>query len=336
MLKLFQSIFGSGGVERGQYPAELVERAVDRAIEATDPRIRALSGHRKRIGAAVPRTFDQIVALVDGLPPPVEASPQSYGEDANLSAFFASATRMTEVFGADPSLRDFMRTAAASAQPVLALLVMERTDKRVLGMALSGDQVVSDVAQEVVSFDKHRLVDPSATAGDFRRGLLRRAFDNVLSIALGRIAEASGTHDALTAERGALRSKLRALQSSGWGFSKEASEAKESPAAMEARIAEIEKSLEAAGTATGSLPRHLDLLVETLENAPEHLRSEPASVLIDRQGVKQSRPGEAIAEARFTELANSAGRRLAVYPVLLPRDSIHLRDTLAEAARELR
>ena len=52
MLKLFHSIFGGAAVERGKYPDDLIERAIDRALEATDPRIRALSGHRRRIGAA--------------------------------------------------------------------------------------------------------------------------------------------------------------------------------------------------------------------------------------------------------------------------------------------
>jgi hypothetical protein len=338
LLKLFQSIFGSGAVERGKYPDTLVEAAIDRAVEGTDPRIRALSGHRRRIGNAIPKAFDHIVSMVDGLGPPVEASPRTYVGNANLGAFFASAARMTEVFGADPQLREFLKSpAGALANPVLALLAMERTEKKVLGMELSGGQVVSDVAQVVVSFDQHRLVDPSANPEDFRRALLRRAFDQVLSLALGRIAAASGEHESLTAERSALRSKLRALQASGWGFARDGEgEARGDPAAMQARIDEIEKSLEAAGTSTGSLPRHLDLLVETLEKAAEHFRSEPASLLIDRQGVKQTKAGEAVAEVRFTELSNSAGRTLAVATVALPRDSIELRDTIAEATRELR
>ena len=337
MLKLFHSIFGGASVERGKYPPDLIERAIDRALEATDPRIRALSGHRRKIGAAIPAALDHVVAVVDALPPPVEASPEAYAENASLGAFFASAARLADVCGADRALREFVATpAGALADPVLALLVMERTDKHVLGMGLSGGQVVRDVAQEVVSFDQHRLADPSASADDLRRLLLRRVFDHVLSLALGRIATAAGEHEALTAERSSLRAKARALQSSGWGLAKEGDEAPASAGVIEARIAEIERSLEAAGTSSGSLPKHLDLLVDTLERAGEHLRPESTSVLLDRQAVKQSKPGEGISEARFTTLTNSVGRSVVVFPVALPRASIRLRDTLAEAARELR
>ena len=43
MLKLFQSIFGSNE-KRGQHPESLIEMAIERAVDGTYPRLRALPG----------------------------------------------------------------------------------------------------------------------------------------------------------------------------------------------------------------------------------------------------------------------------------------------------
>src|SRR5512139_4349171 len=137
MFKLFQSIFGSAPVKGGGHPASLVEAATERAIDATDPRIRAASGYRKKLEPAVVHALDHVKALALGMPAPVEASHATYGTDARLAAFFASPERMSQVFGADRTLLEYLASpAGGGTEPVLALLLVERTEKKVLGMAL--------------------------------------------------------------------------------------------------------------------------------------------------------------------------------------------------------
>jgi hypothetical protein len=43
MLELFQSIFG-GGEQHGSYPESLFEAAIERCVDGTDARLRALFG----------------------------------------------------------------------------------------------------------------------------------------------------------------------------------------------------------------------------------------------------------------------------------------------------
>ncbi len=336
MLKIFQSIFGAKSEAGAKVDAALVDAAIDRALEATDPRLRSLGGHRKRLGPAVRRAIDHVIALVDRLPAAVEASARTYGQDARLSAFFASPDRMAEVFGADRALFEFLQSReGAGIEPVVALLVVERTEKKVLGMAMQGEHVQREVSQVQVSFDKHRLLDPAPTAGEHRRLLMRRAFDQVLTVALTRITMASKERESLEAGQSVLRAKLRALQSSNWGLAGQ--EAGEPPdaAALEAKLADIEKQLEATGTGSATLPRHLDLLVETLEKAPEQLYAQPLSILMDRLGIRQDQPGGTNVQLDLVEVRNSTGQAIVVLPVAIPRDAIRKRDILAEARKLL-
>jgi len=162
----FRPVKGSG------HPASLVDAAIERAIEATDPRIRAASGYRRKLEPAVVHALDHVKAIALGMPAPVEASRATYGNDARLAAFFASPERMSQVFGADRALIEYLASSAgAGTEPVLALLLVERSEKKVLGMALQGDQVQRDVAQGAGELRPHRLVDPCAAEDDLRRAL---------------------------------------------------------------------------------------------------------------------------------------------------------------------
>ena len=336
MFKLFQSIFGSAPVKGGGHPPALVEAAIERAIEATDPRIRAASGYRRKLEPAVVHALDHVKKLVLGLPTPIEASHATYGNDARLAAFFASPDRMSEVFGADRTLLDYLASpAGAGTEPVLALLLVERTEKKVLGMAMQGDQLQRDVAQVQVSFDKHRLVDASAAEDDLRRALARRAYDQLLAMALARIAEVGGERESLEASQSVLRAKLRAVQSARVDFSEGGGDAPPDRAALEAKLADIESQLANTGSGSTVIAKHLDLLAETLGKAEGQLWIEPVNILMDRLGVVQAKAGDTTVQLELGELRNAVGRRVVGLPVAIPRSEIPKRDILAEVRRHL-
>jgi hypothetical protein len=335
MLKLFQSLFGAKPAGNALYDRIVVEAAIDRALDATDPRMRSISGHRKRLEPAVVKAIDHVIALVGTLPPPVEASARTYGEDERLSSFFASPDRMSAVFGADRALLDFLESPQGGADPVHALLVVERTEKKVLGMAMQGEHLQREVSQVQVSFDKHRLLEPQASAEENRRLVMRRAFDQVLTMALTRITVTSKDREGLEAGQAVLKAKVRALQSSSFGLAGGESGEPDDAAALEAKLAQIERDLEATGTGAATLPRHLDILVETLDQAPEQLSVQPLSILMDRLGIRQEAPGGTTVQLDLVEVRNASGHALVVLPIAIPRDAIAKRDVFAEAKRLL-
>ncbi|RLJ65152.1 hypothetical protein [Sulfurisoma sediminicola] len=336
MFKLFQSIFGTSAEAHGKYSEDLIERATERAVDATDARMRAVSGYRKSLRPAIIHALDHIVAIVDGLAPPLVLNRSAFGSNAEVSDFFASVEDMNHILARDAEMRQWQASSGAPlADRVVALLLMTLNERNVFGVALEGDQLRHDVAQVTVSFGKHRFADPTADEQETRRMLMRRAGDHLLSLALGRIAETHGERRELQRERDLLRLKVKALAGGHWGFDSgdDAGEATD-PEAVQQRIAEIDGQLASLGS--GQLQAHLDILVDTLTRAEEHFRSEKATLCIDRQGIKQAQPGPMAPEIGLSVLRNAVGQSLVVRLVSIERGDLPPPpDMLREAQRFL-
>ncbi|MGF1612854.1 MAG: hypothetical protein ACFCVA_02805 [Gammaproteobacteria bacterium] len=337
MFRLFQSIFAPDASTGGRYPDELIHRAIERAVDGTDPRLRALPRYHKPLRAAVIHAIDHVVNLVEQLPPPAEISRQRYGTDPHLCAFFASVEHMQEVFGTDLALSDFLATAEGSvAEQVVALLVMEKQERHVFGMDLEGGMLRRDVPQVTVNFADHRLLDPASTETETRRLLKRRAFDHLLSLALRRIVDARLQRAGLEEQRTLLRRKLKALQDSRWGFEEADPGKGPDVAELEAQLAAIEAQLLGLSADGGTLKAHLDILVDVLGRAEEGLWATHVSLIVDRLGVKREQHAAGTLQLDLDELRNTTGRTAIVRLVRVARAALPpRRDLLREAKRYL-
>lgn len=280
MLKLFQSIF-SGGKDREQYPESLIEAAIERTVDSTDPRLRAMPGYRKRLRTPVVHAIEHVVALVDSLPSPLAADSGHYRSDPRLSTLFASTERMREVFGNDPMLNGFRNSNPTEQGRVTALLLAERVEKRVMGIELNGDMMRRDVAQVAVSFQGHRLLDPDVSEEETRRQLKRRAFDHLLSLALTRITEVQGERVDLNRQRDLLRRKLRALEHGGWSFEDGGADSADSDT-VQVELNEIEEQLAALGVDDNALSAYLEITAGLLADAEHQFWAEDISLHLDR------------------------------------------------------
>jgi hypothetical protein len=322
MLKLFQSIF-SGGREQGRYPESLVEAAIERAVDGTDPRLRALPGYRRRLRAPVIHAIDHVIAMVDSLPDPLAADTAGYGNDARLGTLFASAKRMLEVFGHDPELSEFRKANPGEDRRITALLLAERLEKNVMGMELSGDVLRRDVAQVAISFRGHRLADPAASEAETRRQLKRRGFDHLLSLALMRISDVQGERAGLGRQRDLLRRKYRDLERGGWNFDEAGPEAVDH-ARLQADLEEVEAQLATLGVDQHALNAHLEIAAGVLADAEQHLWSENIDLCLDRMNIVSDTQNASARSVSFQELHNTRGNRvvmllLAISPGELPR-----------------
>ncbi|MGW8313582.1 MAG: hypothetical protein ACWGOL_10160, partial [Desulfuromonadales bacterium] len=180
MLNLFHSIFKSTEQAEG-YPKDLVEAAIERAVDGTDPSLHAISGYRRKLRPSVLAAIDHVVTLVDGLAPPRLATRDSYSHDPLLQAMFLSSEQMIRVLHTLLSAQPTVRGEAC------ALLVMDMQQRGIFGADLQGSTVVRDVPQVTVSFANHRLLDPSSEEDETRHLLKRRAFDHLLKMALRRM-----------------------------------------------------------------------------------------------------------------------------------------------------
>lgn len=333
MLKLFQSIFGRDEAQ-GRYPEALVDMAIDRAVDGTDPRIRALPGYRKRLRAPVIHAADHVIALVDSLPAPVSATRKDFAGDPRLPALFASAEHLREVFAGDAALGEF-RDRHPGGERVIALLLAERHEKNVLGMELDGELLKREVAQVAVNFRSHRLVDADTDEAEMRRQLKRRAFDHLLSLALARITEVQGERAGLNRQRDLLRRKLSALQHGGFNFDAAGGE-RPDPAGLQAELDDIEAQLAALGVDDRALSAHLDIVAGLLAEAERQFWGEELVLHLDRMNIRRDAQDASARELRFQELHNARGRHLVMLLITVDPGELPQRvDAVTAAERYL-
>lgn len=316
MLKLLQSIFG--GVTQGNYPESLVKAAIERAVDGTDPCLRVVSGYKKKLRPAVLASIDHVVALVDGLTLPLAVSRSSYGDTPRLKAFFVSPDDMERTFSRDQNLAAYLRGAGDTPPQVVALLAMEKRENTVLGNEVSGELVIRDVPQVSVSFEAHRLIDPTGSEEETRRQLKRRAFDHLLGLALTRISIVKTTREQLGRHRELLQAKRTLLERGGWGFNESDSSEKLDVAGVEGQLADIEASLMELGGDDSMFEAYLNILVDVLGNPETYLWSRKETLTLDSMGIKRAQGAFNTSELTLDELFNAEGRTLTVALVALP------------------
>lgn len=320
MLRIFHSIFG-GGDEAEHYPEKLVEAAIERAVDGTDPWLRGLSGYRRKLRPAVLHAIDHVVSLVNRLEAPLELSRKNYGSDPLLRLFFISTGQLDTLLHTDPALTGFRHDSARTDQAAWALLAMECEQRRAFGVDLQGDTLVRDVAQVTVGMANHRLLDPMPDLPDTLRALKRRAFDHLLSLALARIVAVDQVREDLLNRRTLLQAKHDMLEGSGWGFSDPTHKAPPQLDEVHRLLDEVEVKLDESGGDDRYIEKHLEILTDVLANAKQQLWDEPLPLIVDRMGIRRSAASDDAPELHLTELHNAAGRRLIVRLVKIPPEA---------------
>jgi hypothetical protein len=338
MLHFLSLLFKSSTGESGTLDKALIEAATERAIDATDPRLRALGNYRKRLRKPVEQAAHHIIGLVDSQPTAVEISRRSFGTDPRLRAFFVSAEHLQEVMGGIKSVRDYLQGVTGPLpDAVFGLLSMDWKERTVLGMEQHGDIMRRDVKQVAVSFFDHRFGGVAGCEADFRWELKKRGYDYLLEIALKTIISTRSKRRDLKREQQLLNRKLEAMKSGNWGleglFARDEAEP-DDPAALESQIDTVEKELLEVGSDTESLQRSLDELAGVL-GQPEHwLSRRELSMRLNYMGIKvEENPGEASNLIDLIELYSASGARRIVLPGYIPRTDLPERPDFFKAAQ---
>ena len=66
---------------------ETVQRAIDKAVQLTNPRLTLVRDYRGRLRPAVEAAIDHLRALVLALPPPIEVAAEQWVENPSMRAF---------------------------------------------------------------------------------------------------------------------------------------------------------------------------------------------------------------------------------------------------------
>lgn len=314
MLKLFTSLFGAHDPAQQSLPAPLLRELVERAVDATDPRMRILSGYARTLREPVAQAATHLIALVDSFAAPLPVNKSTLAANPALAALCYSTERFAQIAQRDRSLLEFRAANPATDASVTALLVAERSEKRGFGVGEVQGQVVKDVPRTTIGFSGHLLLEPAMTEAETRRLLKRRAFDHVLALALAQISAGREEREKLGGRRALLRSKLDILQR-GSGFTAQPDAGER--ARLQGQLAEIEAQLAQLGPAEEVLAANLASLAATLAAAEQHLWLETIALHLDSNYVLHEGPAASVPPVTFQELKNSQRRQLTVQLVEL-------------------
>lgn len=341
MLHFLSSLFSSPAPETKCPDRALIDAAIERAVEGTDRRLRAIGDYRKRLRDPVERAAGHVIALVDSIPAPAEISRQAFGLDPRVRAFFSSNEHLREILGGFRGLRACLEPGTGPLpDDIFGLLTLTMEERSVLGMELDGDAVRRDVLQVSVNFSRHRYICPAARETDSRWELKKRAFDFLLERALERLIEEKQKRGELERQRHLLRRKLAAMRAGNWGLDALFADGEGNPqdlAALEAEIEAIDAELGHGGSEALGLEESLEQVADTLGHPEDWLAAREISLRLDYRGIKVAESSPAPArELRLTELYSGTGaRRIALFG-RVPRGELPERpDVLKQASRYL-
>lgn len=310
MLRILRAMFGRNS--QGSYPESLIRQAIERAVDGTDPCLRAVSGYRKKLRPAVVRAIDHVVRMVDALPPPVPVQLSGSELDRNLKGYFISVRELQQFLTRDKALADFMEGRSAGQARVIVLLAMEMQQRGVFGAGLSGEIVVRDMPMVTVSFEGHRFLDPGLDEAATRRSLKIRAFDHLLGLALKRLAFVKSERDDLERHRTLLQAKLNLFERQGWGFDPSNPAGQSSQEGIEEQLGQIETQLQELGGDSGEFEVYLQVVGDVMGNPDQFLVARNETIFLDSMGIRQSEASGTGRELPLVEIVNAEGRRLVV------------------------
>jgi len=321
MLQLLRHIFGCSA-KKEKYPKATIREAIERTIERTDPWLKVVSGYKKKLRPAIILSLDHAARLVSSLPPPILVEFGPNGSCPSLAAFFTTTAEMLKTFQKDRDLTGYLRDHNPASKQIIALLMMEKSEKTIFGAELSGNVVSRDVPQTSVTFLNQRFLEPADNEKDIRRKLESRAFDHLLRIAHMQVATSKSERKDLERRQTILQSKLALLKSGDENLQGPESNNMPSISATEEQLKQLEAKLMAQGRPDKVLDTYLGIAINVLSHPEEHLWETMQHIILDARGIKQAQAKENDCEFDLQELSNSEGKQWVMLLIALPVDDL--------------
>ncbi len=334
---LLERIFGGGAKNAAPGTDDAVARTiVDRVVDATDKRLKLVSGYEKSLHEAALVTFDHVRRLVLAIPGPFDASATSWAADPALRPFFANARDAPIAFSRSREVRKFF--ADSGAPDCIASVGFEHVERQVFAPVQRGEGVQCEVARTTVSFERPRFIATGNELRAVRIDLGKRAIDYLALRALDEITAVHERKKELEDERALLKMRHDLAMRGGRGLSALSSTGTltaSDSTALKGELAANQRSL-AAYAATGLMAKFVDIVRGVLMDPGAHLRFATSPMTLDAMNFKVA-DGEA------------GGTRLAIQDLWLddrgpfammlarfPRsDLLPERDLVADAERLL-
>jgi hypothetical protein len=277
-----------GSNNHDQQDGKLVKELVDQVVQITNPRLRYVPRYESRLTPAVITALDYARGIVDAMPASRAASAEGWTSDPCVHAFFASADDIKQAFSRSDELRAYFNRNPGSAE-VYALLSMEMTEKKILGMALEGEIIRRDIPQTTISFGDYRIRFCKPTEPDLRQEIRQRIVDQLALEGLAYVAEDRTSREQFEKERALLKVRLRLLERQGAGMKSALGgtdlASQSELTRLQAQIAENSQNLANAGVGAEILERELERIREVLAQPGQNFPISAKRLCLDRMNV---------------------------------------------------
>jgi hypothetical protein len=305
-----------------------LKQAVERVIEGTDPRLKAVSHARARLEPAVAHALAFASETVGSLPSCIEMTPAAWSQSALLRAMYVRPADVASTLSNSLDLRQFLGSQQAQGlQTICCAIGATRTERSVFGAAMEGGVLRQDVAQKTVGFSDFRLVGFSANEDLLRSRLEDVILEGLVLAALRDIAGNRQRTDHLEMYRQLLHTRLRLVEQSGAGLDASLGDySREGRDLVQLRheLAENEAELAALQSGGGGLEAALQPVIDALHNAEAVVRTERISLRLNHMNILV---GPEVEDASSIELfefstANPDRPRRVAFLATFPRDAV--------------
>ena len=330
------ALFGgdSGGPDQ-----QLIDEATEAIVETVEPRLRALSGYRRKLAGSVSQTIAHLRALGREPLEPIPFGRSVWSQDPRVNAFFASADEVPACIGRSEEVRRFFEQHSECSE-AYALLGMKREERKVLAPRLEGDSLKQDVARVSVSFSGHRLIAPGADAAQTRLEVGRRIIERLAQLALARVASLGEKAAGLEQHKAFLAARLRMLKLGRGGIEGLVSDPEKTASQIRALERELKETSEGYAEAKSTLFNPdgcIDQINAVLARPGEQVALTHVLLRLNRMGIEvEAGSSEPAADLDLTELSLGDGLRATIALVRIPRGELPpVEDKLAEAEKYL-
>src|SRR5262245_3750444 len=124
-------------------------REMSTRVVRLSPRLRLAKRCDERLDKSLGVSLRYLDELLGAIRAPREASAEAWMEDPYIHAFFGAAAEIAPTLSRSSALRGFFRRTAA-AQEAWAVLGMEMSERKTLGVAMQDGATRSDVQQTIM------------------------------------------------------------------------------------------------------------------------------------------------------------------------------------------
>ncbi|MDJ0807933.1 MAG: hypothetical protein QNJ78_14015 [Gammaproteobacteria bacterium] len=270
---------------------QMLDVALERVIEGTDLRIRAVTGYKRKLYKSILKSLEYADSIVEQIPHAIDLTPKHFVSDPYIRALFPTLDGLKRIFKQSSELHDyFTEPEHINASESCALLCMHKEEQTIHGMELKGEQVHRDVRQTRVLFSDHRVYSPAESETNARRELKCCIFEGLVNNALAKLSELRTRRHQLEVEQHRLNARLRQKRrgKSPDDDMQEIANASVRLRSQQMELEKVEEALDKIGYLSPELC--LELVNDILSEPDQFVRFKRISVNLDRDGIK--RPGD--------------------------------------------